>query len=267
MPERGRASLLMAMVLIAGCTFGTPPDSTPAEVTPRPTPVPTPRPSDAARATSSAAPSATPAPTPDPALLELEAISCHGGVVLDWSPSTNPEFHHYTALRSPQEEIPRNWPPVAPAVDWGRTYTTDRFVTSAVDASIFPSETVWNYRVIAYDARNQAIAASPVSTARLLEPSGLGSLDVGAGPDGVIRLGWRAYGGEDRCFSAYRVLADGGDGTFDTLTIVSTKGAAGVETDALLPGTTYRLRVEAVRTTTLGSFVLGETDTVTFALP
>ena len=47
---------------------------------------------------------------------------------------------------------------------------------------------------------------------------------VRAGPDGVTRMTWRAYGGEERCFSAYRVLA-GAAGTLDTLTIVSDQSA------------------------------------------
>ena len=77
-----------------------------------------------------------------------------------------------------------DYPPVAPAVDWGDTYTTDRFVTTGVDASIIPSETVWYYRVMAYDARGRPVSASPVREARLQEPAGLGDLEVRAGPTG-----------------------------------------------------------------------------------
>lgn len=263
MPTR-RASLLSVLALVAGCAIGAPPDSAPAEITPRPAPSPTPR-ASGLEPSPTATPS--PTPTPDPSLLELVAVSCHGGVLLDWSPSTHPDFHHYTALRSKDREIPRNYPPVAPAIDWGRTYTTDRFVTAAVDASIFPSETLWYYRVMAYDAGGRAVAASPVRAARLREPTGLGALEVGTGPDGVTRMSWRTYGGDARCFSAYRILAASGGGPLDTLTIVSDRSTGSVETDALRPGTTYQLRVQALRTTTLGTFVLGETDTVTFTVP
>lgn len=266
MPTR-RASLLSVLALVAGCAFGTPPESAPAEVTPRPTPLPTPRSSRLTEASPTATPAPTPLPTHDPTLLDLEAVSCHGGVLLDWSPSTHLDFHHYSALRSPEREIARNYPPVAPAVDWGRTYTTDRYVTAAVDASIIPSETLWYYRVMAYDARGRAVAASPVRAARLREPSGLGDLSVGAGPDGVTRMTWRTYGGEARCFSAYRILAASGGGSLDTLTVVSDRSTGTLETDALRSGATYQLKVQAVRTTTLGSFVLGETGTVTFTVP
>lgn len=269
MPERRRATLLAVLGLVAGCTFAAPPESELPEITPRPTPLPTPPPSQVAEASPSDVPPPTPTPlsTQDQAVLDLEAISCHGGVMLDWSPSMNADFHHYSALRSPAREIEPDYPPVAPAVDWGDTYTTDRFVTAAVDASIIPSDTLWYYRVMAYDSRNRVVAASPVRGARLRQPSGLGSLRVGARPDGVTRLSWRTYGGEARCFSAYRVLAGIGGGALDTLTVVSDQSADSLETDALHPGITYQLRVQAVRTTTLGSFVLGDTATVTFTAP
>ncbi len=179
MPER-RASLVAVVCLIAGCTIGTPRASVVPEITPRPTPLPTLRPSSSAEATSTPVPS--PTPTPDPTLIDLEAVSCNGGVLLDWSASTNPDFHHYSALRSPDREIAPDYPPVAPAVDWGDTYTTDRFVTTAVDASILPSARLWYYRVMAYDAGGRAIAASTVRGARLLEPADLGSLEVARRP-------------------------------------------------------------------------------------
>jgi hypothetical protein len=265
MPER-RASLVAVMCLVAGCTIGTPRASVVPEITPRPTPSPTPRPSLSADATPTAVP-LTPAPTPDPTLLELEAVSCPGGVVLDWTASTNPDFHHYSALRSPESAIARNYPPVAPAVDWGDSYTTDRFVTTAVDASILPSDTVWYYRVMAYDVRGRAIAASAVRDARLDQKADLGTLEVGAGPDGVTRMTWSAYDGEERCFSAYRILAGPNGASLDTLTVISDQAASSIETDALRSGATYQLRVQAIRSTTLGSFILGETDTVMFTVP
>ena len=260
--QRARVLWLPAVVIVAGCAFSAPPEPTPPEITRRPTPLPTPRSTGLGQASPTPAITAIPEPTPNPAVLDLEAISCHGGVVLDWSPASHPDFHHYTALRSPERDIAPNYPPVAPAVDWGDTYTTDRFVTSGVDASIVPSKTRWNYRVIAYDTGNAVLAASSVRAARLREPRSLGPLEVVAGADGVTRLSWRAYAGRPRCFSAYRILAGS-----DTLTIVSDQSTDTFETDALQSGTTYELEVRAVRTTTLGSFVLGDTGTVTFTAP
>ena len=264
MPER-RANLVAVLCIVAGCTIGTPRASVAPEITPRPTPLPTVQPSSSAEATRTPVP--TPTPTPDPTLMELEAVSCEGGVLLDWSASTNPDFHHYSTLRSPEREIAPDYPPVAPAVDWGDTYTTDRFVTAAVDASILPSSRLWFYRVMAYDARGLAIAASSVRGARLQEPADLGTLGVGAGPDGVTRLSWSAYDGEPRCFSAYRILAGSGGASPDTFAVVTDQAASSVTTDALRPGVGYQFRVEAVRSTTLGSFVLGETEIVAFTAP
>jgi hypothetical protein len=98
-------------------------------------------------------------------------------------------------------------------------------------------------------------------------PTGLGTLEVGAAADGLTRLSWRSYGGDARCFSSYRVLAASGGEPLDTLMIVSGKSTDTHETDTLTSGRTYQLRVQAVRTTTLGSFVLGETNTVTYTVP
>ena len=60
-----------------------------------------------------------------------------------------------------------DYPPIAPAVDWGETYATDPFVTSAIDASILPSSFTWHYRVMAYDILNDPVSASPVRVAHI----------------------------------------------------------------------------------------------------
>lgn len=208
----------------------------------------------------------TPAATPDPTVLALDATSCDGGVVLDWSASVDPTFHHYSALRSPEREIAPDYPPIAPAVDWGDTYATDRFVTSAVDASIIPSETRWYYRVMAYDAEGAVVGASPVRTARLLEVDDLGQVEATT-EEGVTRLEWSAYGGFSGCFSSYRVLFGTGVSPTTVLAVISDQGTTALETDALHPGTTYVLRVQAVRATTLGSFVAGQTAVATYTVP
>jgi hypothetical protein len=204
--------------------------------------------------------------TPDPAAIDLVVTGCNGGVVLEWSPSLHPDFHHYTALRSPISEIATAYPPIAPAVDWGDTYATDPFVTSAVDASILPSATRWSYRVMAYDAAGRVVGSSPVRGARLLETERLAAPTARPSEDGGTILSWGAYGGFSRCFTSYQVLY--GIGVASTvLTVVSDQAAVEVETDALHPGQTYALRVRAVRVTTLGSFVVGETEVVSYTVP
>ena len=83
----------------------------------------------------------------------------------------------------------------------------------------------------------------------------------------MTRLSWRAYEGAARCFSAHRILAGGGGAGLETLAVISDQADRSIETDAFRPGITYQLQVQAVRTTTLGGFVLGATDTVAFIVP
>lgn len=269
-----RGRLLVCLLVVAGCT-GPLPGSTTGSTTrsaaadaSHPT-----RPSQTAAGPSSGPTastdpltSASPAPSPDPAALDLEVTSCPGGVVLHWTVSRHPDFHHYSALRSPEREVDPAWPPIAPAVDWGDTYTSDRFVTSAIDSSVIPSEAIWYYRVVAYDAANRVLAASPVRHAVLHEVVDLGPLRAEPTAEGPMHLTWTPYRGRGSCFSQYRVLA-GSSGPSSVIAVISAPDAAELVTGALHPGTTYQLRVEAVRTTTLGSFVVGTSEVLTVSVP
>ena len=273
MPERRVPVACVALsVVLVGCVVGVPISPASSSQTAAATSTPAP-PSDTAPPGRSASPgtssfsSPSPSPTPDPNALELEAIGCPGGVVLDWSPSADPQFHHYTALRSRDEDIAPDYPPIAPAVDWGDTYATDPFVTSAVDASIIPSNQRWNYRVMAYALDGSVLSASPVRAARLSEVQDLGRLRVSAAGDGGTLLEWRPFTGFSGCFSSYRILFGSSAPPTTELRVISDQDAASAETDALQPGATYQLRVEAVRVTTLGSFVAGETSVATYAVP
>ena len=187
--------------------------------------------------------------------------------MLDWSASIHPAFHHYTALRSPEREIAPDYPPIAPAVDWGDSYATDRFVTSAVDASIIPSETRWFYRVMAYDVEGAVVGASPVRAARLGKVDDLGKLELHELDDGETSIGWEAYGGFSRCFSSYRVMFGAAGRPTAVLAVISGQQVTELETDALHPDTTYALRVQAVRATTLGSFVVAESKVASYTVP
>jgi hypothetical protein len=267
--------LVVLGALLAGCTFSVPvsptdvPGPTSATASASASGEPSRDPSTSVRPASGlAAPSDSappPTATPDPLALNLDTTSCEGGVVLEWSPSVSPDFHHYSALRSREREIAPNWPPVAPAVDWGDTYTTDRFITSGADASVIPSDTIWFYRVVAYDAANRPVGSSPVVPGQLLEAADLGATVVTPTETGV-RISWEPYGGFSRCFSAYRVLY--GTGIANTvLGTVSEQATDSLFSGSLHAGTTYAIRVEAVRTTTLGSFVLGTSATAVYTVP
>jgi hypothetical protein len=273
MPGRLRTVVLLA-VFAAGCT----PVADPA------TAEPTRRPAASASEAASAAPSglaegsqpptptASPGPTPDPAApetLELVVRGCPGGVVVDWSPATHPEFHHYIALRSIEPDVAPDYPPIAPAVDWGDSYATDRFITSAVDATLIPSDTDLYYRVMAYDEVNRVLAASPVRHANLSEVVELGTVAIAPGEEATTtRLDWPLYGHLGRCFSAYHVLV-GPIGTTptSTLTVVSEQATSELETRGLRPGTSYAIQVVAMRSTTLGSFVVARSEIATYTVP
>jgi hypothetical protein len=258
------AMLLAACTLGAFATDGGRPSATPAPTRPRPTSTPE---VGSPRATPTPSPSQSPAPTPDPAAIELAATSCNGGVVLRWSPSSHPDFHHYVGLRSPERQIKPDYPPIAPAVDWGDLYATDRFVTSGFDATVVPSATTWHYRVMAYDGAGRVISRSEVASGRILPHRGLGRVRADVLGDGRVRLEWRRFDGVPECFTAYRVL-QGTSGVAGTLlTTISDRSRTELETGALHAGATYAIRVQAVHTTTLGHFVLGESRTLTLVLP
>ena len=106
-----------------------------------------------------------------------------------------------------------------------------------------------------------------VRVARLGEVDDLGELEVGEREDGVTRIGWEAYEGFSRCFSSYRVTFGAGGSPTAVLAVISGQQVTELETDALHPETTYALRVQAVRVTTLGSFPVAESEIASFTLP
>ena len=271
MPARrdvARTAAIGTAVLLAGCVLGPRLGGSGASV-PQATPT-----APASSAAATLAPSvagtttAAPTPTPDPAVMDLVATTCPGGVVLEWTPTTHPNFHHYTALRSLDEDIAPNYPPIAPAVDWGETYATDPFVTSAIDASILPSSFTWHYRVMAYDILNDAVSASPVRVAHIEARDSLGAPEVTDAGAGVTRIGWQELDpdAEAGCFSHYRVLFGVGP-PMSVLTEVGDREVTAFETDALNAGTTYQLRIDAVRVTPLGSLVVGRSRTAFYTVP
>lgn len=273
-----RSLVCVIAMLLAGCTSFVPPVAETASISAPLTPVPsatspaTPRPSATTSETATATASASPTPTTTPAdgleRLELDATGCPGGVALDWSPATHPAFHHYTALRSLDAEVRPDYPPIAPAVDWGDSYATDRFVTSAVDATLIPSGALFSYRVMAYDDRNAALAASEVRRTRPAAIVELGAMTLEPGADGGTRIDWRLFGGAPGCFSAYRVFIGPAGATPSTmLTAITRQSTTELETGALHAGETYAVRVEVVRTMTLGGFVVAETETASYTAP
>jgi hypothetical protein len=274
MPERPAVALLALAALLVACTpLGDPGGPQPTAV---PTAVASASPARSAEVdaspTATAEPTPAPTPTRDPNVpedLTLEVTGCPGGVVVDWSSTSHPSFHHYIALRSIEPEVSTAYPPIAPAVDWGDSYATDRFVTSAVDSTLIPSSTTLYYRVMAYDIEGRVLAASPVESANLTEVEDLGPLAASRDDEtGTTMLDWGLFGGLGRCFTAYQVLiGPAGSVPTSTLTTLAEQATTEVRTAALQPGQSYAIRVDAVRSTTLGSLVVGRSEVTTYTPP
>jgi hypothetical protein len=235
-----------------------------------PTAVPTPAP------TVKPAPKPTPVPTPVPTPmvgnLSLWPLTCNGGVLLNWSMyEGGGTFSHYLTLRSTSPEIPAAYPPSGGAVDPGTTYTEWVEKTSAYDAGVDAGVTYY-YRSMAFNAENQVIAASSVASAMGKPVKPLGTLVVGAVAEGT-QLSWTPYGGPGDCFTYYKLAYSEEDTTpaylegSPYLAAIADQAAGAFTTADLLSGHTYYIRVQAIRATNTGSFLVAETEVATYTVP
>ena len=216
-------------------------------------------------------PPPTPAPPPAPETLALSLKPCDGGVLIGWSKSHAPEFNHYTTLRNTSASIPLAYPPQGGAVDFGGTYTTDRFTLSAVDATGTPGTTYY-YRTMAFNAGDGVAGASAVGSATALPLVSLGSLGVAPDPGGTA-FTWSTYGGNGACFTWYKLVASttnpdpsylSGDGY---IWYGSSQGDSSTVVAGLASGTTYYFRVQVIKSTALGLFVAAQSDVATYTIP
>ncbi len=209
----------------------------------------------------------TPVPTPAIAPMTLTASGCNGGTALAWSPVSSPAFHRYVVLRSASSAIPASYPP-APGVG-ELANTKDPSATSAADAtggSAF-------YRSMALDASGRVIAASAVQGATASAKQGLGALGAFATEPGKTKFSWTPYGGPSACFTWYKLVYSetnpnpsylGGDPAW---AVISDQAADRVVVPGLVSGTTYHVRLQAIRATAIGAFVVAETDVLTYIAP
>jgi hypothetical protein len=236
-----------------------------AKPTPRPTPKPTPRPT----------PKPTPTPAPALGVLTLSALSCDGGVVLFWSPYEGAgAFNHYTTLRNTTASIPKAYPPQGGAVDPGGTYTTNPGATSAVDAELSAGVTYY-YRTMAFNADDGVIAASAIADVVARPMASLGALGVGPVAEGT-QLTWNPYdAGSADCFTYYKLVYSetnpspsylGGDPYLAAISSQAT-GSYVAPAGDLLAGHTYYLRVQVIRGTELGAFVVAQSGVSTYSVP
>ncbi len=200
-------------------------------------------------------------------VLSLAATGCPGGVVLDWSAYDGAAaFNHYLTLRNTSESIPEAYPPQG-------AHSSVLEKTSAVDAELSPGVTYY-YRSMAFNADDSVIAASSVTSAVASPVGSLGSLGVGAVAEGT-KMAWTAYSGSGACFTYYKVVYSeenptpsylGGDPYLAALSDPSTdRYIAGLE--ALVPAHTYYLRVQVIRGSDLGGFLVAQSDVATYTVP
>jgi hypothetical protein len=231
-------------------------------------------------ATATPKPSAKPttkptaAPTPGIVAMSLAATGCDGGVVLDWSAYSGDWFNHYTTLRNTTNSVPKAYPPQGGAVDPGGTYTTNVGKTSAVDVSAAPGTTYY-YRTMAFKADNSVIGASSVVSAVADSIASLGSL--GVAPDAVdgTDVSWTPYSGPGDCFTWYKLVYSetnpspsylDGDPHLLIGSDQSTASYVAASSD-LQSGHTYYLRVQVIRGTDVGAFMVAQSLVVNYPVP
>jgi hypothetical protein len=243
--------------------------------TPNPTPSPTPKPTlkPTLKPTPVPTPDPTPTPAPEIAALSLSAAGCGGGVVLDWSTyAGGAPFNHYTVVRNTSPEIPLAYPPQGGAVDFGNTYTTNVAKSLSHDTTGAAGTTYW-YRAMAFDAENRVIGASDAVAATAAAVGSLAPLGIGPDVDtGKTRFSWVPLGGDGACFTYYKLVYSPSDPDPSYLkgTPYLWAGSTQAEATTLIPGITpgtYWFRLQAIRVTDFGKFVVAQTDVVQYVVP
>lgn len=242
------------------------PTATPA--TARPTPEPTPGPT--AKPTPKPTPDPTAKPTSDLESMSLTATACSGGVVLDWGAFGGGGFDHYLVLRSTSATIPAAYPPHAGTWAVAGTYTTKRTKTDGVDRTERGGATA-HYRAIAFGADDQALAASTVRTVKTTPVKRLGGLTVDSAGSSTT-FNWSPFTGSATCYTSYKLVYSADDSTpsylgGDAIAWGGTKQSVDSGSAVGLSPGTYWFRLQALRATSLGTFVVAQTSVVRHTVP
>jgi hypothetical protein len=125
------------------------------------------------------------------------------------------------------------------------------------------------YRVVAFKAGDDPIAASAVKSVQVKGTKALGGLSVG-GSAAALGFGWTAFGGPEGCFDYYKLVYSADDPTPSylegsaTLAVIEDQATGDLSVafpDA--PGT-YHFRLQAIAATPSGKTVVAQTDVATF---
>ncbi len=258
---------------IADPTPSSEPTPTGTEATPVPTPEATPVPTIKPTPKPTPKPTAKPTPTPAPTLgtMSLAAFACPGGVLLDWSVPELSNLNHVQVLRGTSAEIPVTYPPSGGAVAIDGGYSANPAKSDGYDASDVGS--AW-YRAVAYDAADKAIAASPVQAVTTKAVKDLGALAVVAKGPGSVEASWTTFGGSADCFSYYKLVASADDPEpsytkgSPYVAAIGDQAVGSTIVDGLAPsGGTLWMRLQVVRSTSLGVFIVAQTSVTQVTVP
>jgi hypothetical protein len=170
-----------------------------------------------------------------------------------------------TVLRGATTEIPATWPPAVGVSKVGSASTTNLAASDGFDPTE-GSSSAW-YRAVAYTGEDVAVAASPAKGVTTLGVGDLGPLDLvdGEAGSGDLTFAWSPFEGSGDCFSYYKLVASIDDSTpsylegTDFAVPIGEQGAIGTTvTDGLTSGQTYYFRLQAVRVTSLGKFIVAQ---------
>ena len=233
-------------------------------VTPKPTPVPTPEPTAVPTPVPTLAPTPAPTPVPPPpvAALEMATSSCNGGVVLDWSTYGGAAFDHYLLLRLGTPGA------AGKPLDGGWVGYAEK--TTGHDASGDAGRTYW-YRTTAYAADGALLGRSEAVPGVASARAPLGGLVAKPDTEGTL-VKWTPFGGSAACFTYYKVVWSAEDTTPSYLDGDPAMAVSGKESNMavlteLEPATTYYIRVQVLRSSHTGSFLVAESDVATYTTP
>jgi hypothetical protein len=193
-------------------------------------------------------------------------MACDGGVVLDWAPYTGDGFARSVMLRSTSATIPAVWPPSDGVVAVETAGTTNAAISDGFQATT-EAGTAY-YRALVLDSSNQVLAKSPVRSAvtHALEP--LSGFTV-TPASGAATFDWSPFGGPAGCVTSQTLVWSTENATPSLLgahTGAIALDGPGSSTDAFGSGTFY-FRVQTIRTTSLGSFIVAQTGVTQATIP
>jgi len=201
----------------------------------------------------------------------LSLASCNGGVVVDWSPISDPRFAKYRTLRSTSPTIPVAYPPQGGAVEIGTAKSGDRNAGTGYDSSAAPG-VAYQYRTLALNASGAVIATTGIGSSAAQPVHAMGPMVVAPDPEGT-RFSWAPYPGSGACFTYYKLAytLDGSPPSYlegdPYLAALGDQAQSTYLTGDLVSGQTYTFRLQAIRATDTGSFLVAQTEIVSYTAP